>query len=358
MLPLQSGWQTQTETSTANTSNIFIYLIMKLSIIVPIYNVERYLTRCLDSLLRQGLKEGEYEIICVNDGSTCHCGSILVDYVRRYPDIFSIYAQENHGLSDARNTGMKVARGEWIAFVDSDDYLADGGLGVLCRDYLDDFIDVLQFKFRYMNGLRPDEVKKEPALPEGEITFEGTGQDAYNKVTMVNVWTKIYRHTFLREHDIWFKTQAFEDELFNFTVFGYQPRTRAVSHNLYRYDTSDSASITRTHNLERILHQLDDLLHNLRVLNDYIESGQQGMRPGVLRRIDAILNFFYQKACYVKLTHSEWKKVMDTLRQMPVHRMNQHTSSRLGDAIAVTKNLSGRFYLAYILLYLFYKWHQ
>ncbi len=103
---------------------------MKLSVIVPAYNVEKFLPRCLDSLLRQGLEVGEYEVICVNDGSPDNCAQILAEYEQKYPGIFRVITQENRGLGEARNTGMKVAQGEYIAFVDSDDYVVDGGWGL------------------------------------------------------------------------------------------------------------------------------------------------------------------------------------------------------------------------------------
>ena len=78
---------------------------MKLSVIVPVYNVERFLPRCLGSLLRQGLEVEEYEVICVNDGSPDNCAAILAEYEREHPDIFKVITQRNQGLSAARNMG-------------------------------------------------------------------------------------------------------------------------------------------------------------------------------------------------------------------------------------------------------------
>ena len=105
--------------------------VMKLSVIVPVYNVEKFLPRCLDSLLRQGLEVGEYEVICVNDGSPDGCGKILADYERKHPDLINVITQKNGGLSAARNTGMLRARGEYLVFIDSDDYVVDGAFRYL-----------------------------------------------------------------------------------------------------------------------------------------------------------------------------------------------------------------------------------
>ena len=91
---------------------------MLLSVIVPVYNVERYLPRCLESLLRQGLEAEEYEVICVNDGSSDNSALVLTDYAQLYPRIVKVIHQRNQGLGPARNTGMAAAQGEYIAFVD------------------------------------------------------------------------------------------------------------------------------------------------------------------------------------------------------------------------------------------------
>lgn len=94
---------------------------MKLSIIVPVYNVEKYLAQCLDSLVGQTVED--YEIIVVNDGSPDNSQRIIDDYAARYPGLVVPMMKENGGLSSARNLGMTVAKGEFIGFVDSDDWV-------------------------------------------------------------------------------------------------------------------------------------------------------------------------------------------------------------------------------------------
>ena len=93
----------------------------KVSVIVPVYNVEKYLDVCLDSLINQTFDD--FEIICINDGSTDSCLNILRQYAKLDRRI-KIFSQKNLGLSAARNAGMKQANGEYIVFVDSDDFLS------------------------------------------------------------------------------------------------------------------------------------------------------------------------------------------------------------------------------------------
>ena len=93
---------------------------IKVSVIVPIYNVKRYLAKCLDSIISQTLKD--IEIICVNDGSTDGSEKVLAEYAKKDSRI-KIVNRKNGGLSAARNTGMPYATGKYIGFVDSDDYI-------------------------------------------------------------------------------------------------------------------------------------------------------------------------------------------------------------------------------------------
>ncbi len=106
------------------------YFMPKVSVIVPIYNVEQYLARCLDSILSQSF--ADIEVVCVDDGSPDDSISIAEDYARRDSRI-RIIRQENKGLGGARNTGIDNATGQYVAFIDSDDYISEDYFGNLCE---------------------------------------------------------------------------------------------------------------------------------------------------------------------------------------------------------------------------------
>lgn len=118
--------------------------MLKLSIIIPVYNVEQSLSRCIDSCFDQDLSYSEYEIIAINDGSTDNSLNILKEYVPKYPNI-KIFSQENKGLSVARNEGLKYAKGEYVWFVDSDDCIEKRILRKLYNYCISDRLDVLAF---------------------------------------------------------------------------------------------------------------------------------------------------------------------------------------------------------------------
>ena len=116
---------------------------MKLSIIIPVYNVEQYIDECLHSVTSQGRTEDDYEIIVVNDGTLDNSMDIVDRYVCQHENI-SVIHQSNSGLSIARNTGLQHACGEYVWFVDSDDWIAEDALSFLFP-LLDNGIDVLAF---------------------------------------------------------------------------------------------------------------------------------------------------------------------------------------------------------------------
>ena len=131
------------------------FAMIKLSFIVPIYNVASYLRMCVESLLDQDLAKDEYEIILVDDGSTDSCPEICDEYERMFDNIRVIH-QKNGGLSAARNSGIKVAKGEYICFVDGDDYWQRNVLAGLITQMERDNLDVIRFRLQYVN-------------PEGEV---------------------------------------------------------------------------------------------------------------------------------------------------------------------------------------------
>ena len=122
--------------------------MIKLSFIVPIYNVEPYLRKCVDSLLAQDYSD--YEIILVDDGSPDGCPKICDEYAAAHENIRAVH-RENGGLSAARNSGIKVAKGEYICFLDSDDYWEPNVLSGLMAQIERDKLDVLRFKYQNVN---------------------------------------------------------------------------------------------------------------------------------------------------------------------------------------------------------------
>ncbi len=119
--------------------------MLKLSIIIPIYNVEKFLPACLDSLYQQDLAESDYEIVCVIDGATDGSREVVEEYAKKHTNILLV-EQENRGVSAARNNGLRRASGEYVWFVDGDDMIAPNCIGRICAE-LDKYqADIFEFR--------------------------------------------------------------------------------------------------------------------------------------------------------------------------------------------------------------------
>lgn len=322
---------------------------MKLSVIVPIYNVEKYLPRCLDSLLRQGLEAGEYEIICVNDGSPDNCATILADYQQKHPDIFRVITQENRGLGEARNSGLEVAQGKWITFLDSDDYIIDGGYKYILDHFCEERVDVIHFNWLqvYTDGkmLHDPEAK-----PYGEIIFDGDVAVVYNHQKLPYTWTKFYYRPLLEMHRIRFEAAFMEDEPFNFDVFLWHPRVRCVTSNIYRYEQGNVNSLLSTVDKESVKKQLKWLMYMIEKMNKYLKDGDGDLEPAAVRNLNMFSVHYYNKMLKASFTWHEWRQYSWPIRLKRVHQLEvSEGSSILGKAIAFLKNGSGRFYGVYIL---------
>ena len=223
---------------------------MLLSVIIPVYNVEPYLRECLDSVLRQCFSD--WEAICVNDGSSDGSAAILEEYAAK-DDRFKVVNQPNGGLSSARNKGVSVAKGDYILFLDSDDWLELNAFETIA-DALDQE-DMLCF-----SGRRYFESSKDynPSDQLIEKTYE-SGMDYYNDSALLHrdfafvcVVLRAYKKAFLQGHHLIFKEGIFhEDNLFTPLACYYAHRVRVINACLYDYRVRAN-SVTTTANSKRL----------------------------------------------------------------------------------------------------------
>ena len=213
--------------------------MIKVSIIVPVYNVEEYLNKCLESLVNQTLKD--IEIIVVNDGTKDNSQKIIDDYAKKYPKLIKSYKKENGGLSSARNYGLKYAKGEYIAFVDSDDYVEHDMYEKMYNKAKTNDFDIVACDLYYIYSN-----KKENAYSQVKCDIMDKNRI---KKAMLNIypaaWNKIYKKE-LFNNDIRFKEKVwFEDVEFLYRLFPYINSIGVVKEPLYNYLQRDGA-ITHT----------------------------------------------------------------------------------------------------------------
>ncbi len=211
----------------------------KVSIIVPVYKVEKYLRRCLDSILSQTFDD--FEVICVNDGSPDNSIDILNEYASR-DNRFCVVEQENQGLSMARNNGKKLARGEYIYFLDSDDYIHPQLLEVsyyLAQKYDADLVNFECYNEKKEKFETPviDITKVEAKITTAPL-FLGYHHEK-NRIH-INTWTKLYKKGILDGIEFIPHIQ-FEDYPHLFEVLKRHPKTVITQEKLYYYVNNDGS---------------------------------------------------------------------------------------------------------------------
>lgn len=210
---------------------------MKFSVVVPIYNVEQYLGQCLESLQAQMFDD--FEVICVNDGSIDRSREILSEWEDKFPPM-RVIDRENGGLSAARNTGLQVATGDYVVFVDSDDWVEPT---MLCRlaDEVDD-IDMVCFACR-----RTDRNTFDTLTPE-----QTNGWDYYNRhalehreTAFVCVVQRCYRRQFLLDNNLFFREGILhEDNEFTPQVCLKAQMVKVIPDVLYNYRIRPNSIMT------------------------------------------------------------------------------------------------------------------
>ena len=200
----------------------------KISVIVPVYNAEKYLHRCVDSILVQTFKD--FELLLIDDGSKDRSGEICDEYARKYERV-RVWHKENGGVSSARNVGLDNARGKWVTFVDSDDWV--------CDDWLYTFVDNLEetdavvtgFNFVTSDKIRPFKMECQSENPARVA-------DYLNKERNYGfLWCKCFNRSLIEKNILRFdeKMRFLEDEEFVCRYWAKSKKIKVVNHVTYNY---------------------------------------------------------------------------------------------------------------------------
>lgn len=168
----------------------------KISIIIPVYNTQKYIKKCLDSVINQSYENKE--IIVVNDGSTDDSEKIIDEYAKSFENIRYFYKQ-NGGLSDARNFGIAKATGDYLCFIDSDDYISNNLFENISK-YIENDLDIIKYKL-----VTVDEEYNNIEKVDGPVFENKTGEDAFNilygqDVMLQPAWLYLYKTAFWKEN--------------------------------------------------------------------------------------------------------------------------------------------------------------
>lgn len=222
---------------------------IKVSIIVPVYNTAKYLHQCLDSIKNQSLRE--IEIICINDGSVDNSLEILNGYAKE-DSRFIILSQKNQGQATARNKGIQISNGQFIGFVDSDDFIEHTMFEKLYKNATENNSDITMCCIKTLSDATGEIDQADPYM-----TLDLFPKELNNKVfnhshtsdfifrICVMPWNKIYKRDFLLKNNILFPEGLFfEDNVFFYSSFFQAKRISLIKQKLYIYRKASETSTT------------------------------------------------------------------------------------------------------------------
>jgi len=244
---------------------------MTLSIIIPIYNVEQFIAQCLDSIYSQNFPLEQFEVIAVNDGTPDHSMDIVECFSKKYINL-KIVNQKNQGLSVARNTGLQQANGDYIWFVDSDDWLTNDSLSVVWKNIqqnpqVDVFATVLMMQYE-KNGRAEIEYKPNLNVRSGrDYMFRN------NNANRGACQRYIFKKTFLEKYDLKFMPEVYhEDGEFSNRMLYLADKLMIITQPVYNYRIRTSGSIMSS----RKMKMNDDLVKIFFVLREFAEKYVKG----------------------------------------------------------------------------------
>lgn len=232
---------------------------MLFSVIIPVYNVENYLHECVDSVINQTCKD--YELILIDNGSTDSSGDICDQYAAEHPNVKVKHLMPNIGASGARNEGLKLATGDYILFIDSDDYYYGNKVFEKLKEKTANIPDVIIYNsmhlFEKTNKMVP--LKKSIAVPVNRRSAAEICKDLIDADAFYNsAWSKAIKHSVLRDNDIYFTDGlSVEDNDWYYKVVLHLKTIAIIDEPLYVYRRRLSGSITTTATIKNTIDCLD-----------------------------------------------------------------------------------------------------
>ena len=234
--------------------------MVKISVIIPVYNTEKYIKKCLRSLAKQRMQD--FEVVIVNDGSTDNSKEVIHDCIKENMiQNIRYFEKENGGLSDARNYGVKQAKGKYIFFLDSDDYV-DNNLFLSLEKYIDEGIELIKFKMKTVD-LEGNVIKYE----DGPVFEQCTGPEAFSKLVTHDPFLEVaciylYKKEFFTRNDFKYAVGLYHED-FGLTPFIISCANTVLSLNIYGYNYLQSEnSIMRNKDYSKEIKKAQDTLRH------------------------------------------------------------------------------------------------
>ena len=277
-----------------------------ITIVVPVYNVEKYIERCIVSLYSSD--ESLFNLVLVDDETPDNSISVAEHCLRGYSN-FRIVHQKNKGLSGARNTGLAIVETPYIWFVDSDDFLLENAIGRVLKVIKEygSHVDIIHFGFEYMyaNTIRKSRIAFENQIVAGYELLRKIGGE-------VSAWRNVYKVSFLRENHLsFYDGLLFEDLDFNVKAFSLTESIYVMNEYLYEYNQVNSDSIM--HNVK--VKHAESMLIIVRDISNFIKDRKMNKEKISVCCYHAGRAFTFSLRYYNKLVPNEKSVIEEVYRQ-------------------------------------------
>ena len=314
-------------------------ILKKLSIIIPVYNAEKTLKKCIDSVLRQ--KDENIEIVLVNDGSKDSSDKIIQEYREKNPKVISYYKKKNTGVADTRNYGIKKAKGEYILFLDADDYL-DIHLYGLVKQYMEKSIELIKFKLQ-----REDTKGNVIEKVDGPVFEDKTGEEGFEELYATDVLLDspcvyVIKKDIFARSKLAFKVGT-EHEDFGLMPFVIVLAKTMISINFYGYHyVQVENSITRNEQYEKTKKKAQD------VLKQYDEALVKIDKYKLNKHIAEILKTYYTNAILLKTETLKKKDQKSYIKEIRKRKMTKNIKAKNAKQLLrkLILNLNIKWYLS------------
>ncbi len=315
-----------------------------ISIIVPIYNVEHYLSRCIDSILSQTYQN--MEIILVDDGSKDGSELIADQYAKNH-SIVKVIHKKNGGLSSARNAGLKIAKGEWIAFVDSDDYVDSSFLLELYNLATRNNADVATCTFTPFTD-DGSALKKKPFWPSEPLSGSEAINDMMKNKRPAYIWLNLFRAELFKKNKIVFPDGRKYEDISTKIMLLYNAKKVAFTNEpLYHYLIHRN-SITGEKMTET---KCDDYLEAIKTAKSFLASKEDFNSFAYIDYYElcslfTLLNYFAKEPSLNKALEAKWRAISKRIRKLSVATKYPSNKARIKLLFAASATLSRRAYSA------------
>lgn len=285
----------------------------KISVIIPVYNTEKYIEKCLNSLEEQIMND--FEIIIVNDGSTDNSEEVIKKYIKEHKNLKIIYLKkENGGLASARNFGVEKASGKYIAFLDSDDYL-DKDIFSSLEKYMDKDIDLIKFKMKTV-----DEKGRILEKLDGPVFEVTTGEEGYEKLCTTDKYMDpaciyLYKREFFVENNFKYKLRYHED--FGLTSLIIVQSKTFISTDICGYNyLQTEESLTRSKDDSKNIDRAKDMLAHYDNMLAVIDANYS-----ISKKTKELVKRYYTNSVILKVGSLKGKEKKQYIKEIKYRQM-------------------------------------